>query len=44
MLVHAGMVLLMVGAVWSALGGNRLEGFLAAGRSLAYYTATATPS
>ncbi len=34
LLVHAGMVLLMVGAVWGALGGNRLERFLAPGRSL----------
>lgn len=34
LLVHTGMVLLMVGAVWGALGGNRLERFLAPGRSL----------
>ena len=34
LLVHAGMVVLMVGAVWGVLGGNRLERFLAPGRSL----------
>ena len=34
LLVHTGLVLLMVGAVWGALGGNRLERFLAPGRSL----------
>jgi len=34
LLVHAGMVLLMVGAAWGALGGQRLEQFLAPGRDL----------
>ena len=34
LLVHTGMVLLMVGAAWGALAGNRLERFLAPGRSL----------
>jgi cytochrome c biogenesis protein len=34
LLVHAGMVLLMVGAAWGALGGQRLERFLAPGREL----------
>jgi cytochrome c biogenesis protein len=34
LLVHAGMVVLMLGAAWGALGGNRLEQFLAPGRSL----------
>ena len=34
LLVHAGMVLLMVGAAWGALGGQRLERFLAPGRDL----------
>ncbi|MEC9029457.1 MAG: cytochrome c biogenesis protein ResB, partial [Cyanobacteriota bacterium] len=34
MLVHLGLVLLMLGAVWGSLGGNRLEQFLAPGRSL----------
>ncbi|MBM5821162.1 MAG: cytochrome C biogenesis protein CcsB [Cyanobacteria bacterium K_Offshore_surface_m2_011] len=34
LLVHAGMVVLMVGAAWGALGGQRLERFLAAGREL----------
>jgi len=34
LLVHAGMVLLMVGAAWGALGGQRLEQFLAPGREL----------
>jgi cytochrome c biogenesis protein len=34
LLVHAGMVLLMVGAAWGALAGQRLEQFLAPGRSL----------
>ena len=34
LVVHTGLVLLMVGAVWGALGGNRLERFLAPGRSL----------
>jgi cytochrome c biogenesis protein len=34
LLVHAGMVVLMVGAAWGALGGQRLERFLAPGREL----------
>ena len=34
LLVHAGMVLLMVGAAWGALGGQRLEQFLAPGHDL----------
>ncbi len=34
LLVHIGMVLLMLGAAWGSLGGNRLERFLAPGRSL----------
>ena len=34
LLVHTGMVLLMLGAVWGALAGNRLERFLAPERSL----------
>jgi cytochrome c biogenesis protein len=34
LLVHAGLVLLMVGAAWGALAGQRLEQFLAPGREL----------
>ena len=34
LLVHAGMVVLMLGAAWGSLGGHRLEQFLAPGRSL----------
>ncbi|MFL0745298.1 MAG: cytochrome c biogenesis protein ResB [Prochlorococcus sp.] len=34
LLVHIGLVLLMIGAVWGALGGDRLERFLAPGNSL----------
>jgi cytochrome c biogenesis protein len=34
LLVHAGMVVLMVGATWGALAGQRLERFLAPGREL----------
>lgn len=34
LLVHAGMVVLMLGAAWGALGGQRAEQFLAPGRSL----------
>lgn len=34
LLVHAGLVVLMVGAAWGALGGQRLEQFLAPGREL----------
>ncbi|MFM7361302.1 MAG: cytochrome c biogenesis protein ResB [Cyanobium sp.] len=34
LLVHAGMVVLMVGAAWGAVGGQRLERFLAPGREL----------
>jgi cytochrome c biogenesis protein len=33
-LVHAGLVVLMVGASWGALAGQRLEQFLAPGREL----------
>ncbi|WP_320676162.1 cytochrome c biogenesis protein ResB [Prochlorococcus sp. MIT 1300] len=33
-LVHIGLVLLMIGAVWGAFGGQRVERFLAPGRSL----------
>jgi cytochrome c biogenesis protein len=34
LLVHAGMVVLMVGAAWGALAGQRLERFLAPGNEL----------
>ena len=34
LLVHTGLVLLMIGAAWGALSGNRLERFLAPGRAL----------
>ena len=34
LLVHAGLIVLMVGAAWGALAGNRLERFLAPGRTL----------
>lgn len=34
LLVHAGMVVLMLGATWGALGGQRAEQYLAPGRSL----------
>jgi cytochrome c biogenesis protein len=34
LLVHAGLVVLMLGASWGALGGQRLEQFLAPGRTL----------
>jgi len=34
LLVHAGMVLLMLGAAWGSLGGQRVEQFLAPGRTL----------
>jgi cytochrome c biogenesis protein ResB len=34
LLVHAGMVVLMVGAAWGALAGQRLERFLAPGSDL----------
>lgn len=34
LLVHAGLVVLMVGAAWGSLAGHRLERFLAPGRSL----------
>ena len=34
LLVHTGLVLLMLGAAWGALAGNRIERFLAPGRSL----------
>ena len=34
LLVHAGLVVLMLGAAWGSLGGQRLEQFLAPGRTL----------
>ncbi len=34
LLVHAGLVVLMVGAAWGSLGGQRQERFLAPGREL----------
>jgi len=34
LLVHAGLVVLMVGAAWGSLAGQRLEQFLAPGRDL----------
>jgi len=34
LLVHAGLVVLMMGAAWGALAGQRLERFLAPGREL----------
>ncbi|MCP9888285.1 cytochrome c biogenesis protein ResB [Cyanobium sp. ATX 6A2] len=34
LLVHAGLVVLLVGAAWGVLGGQRAEQFLAPGRSL----------
>ena len=34
LLVHAGLILLMVGAAWGAVAGQRLEQFLAPGREL----------
>ena len=34
LLVHTGLVLLLIGAAWGALSGQRLERFLAPGRSL----------
>ncbi|MFM8525862.1 MAG: cytochrome c biogenesis protein ResB [Cyanobacteriota bacterium] len=34
LLVHAGLIVLMVGAAWGALAGQRLERFLAPGREL----------
>lgn len=34
LLVHAGLVVLMVGSAWGALAGQRLEQFLAPGREL----------
>lgn len=34
LLVHAGLVLLLVGAAWGALAGQRVEQFLAPGRQL----------
>ncbi|MFO7628638.1 MAG: cytochrome c biogenesis protein ResB [Prochlorococcaceae cyanobacterium] len=34
LLVHAGMIVLMVGAAWGSLAGQRLEQFLAPGRQL----------
>ncbi|MEB3362378.1 MAG: cytochrome c biogenesis protein ResB [Synechococcaceae cyanobacterium] len=34
LLVHAGLVMLLVGAAWGALAGQRLEQFLAPGREL----------
>lgn len=34
LLVHAGLVVLLVGSAWGALGGQRVERFLAPGREL----------
>ena len=34
LLVHAGLVVLMVGAAWGSLGGQRMERFLAPGNEL----------
>ena len=34
LLVHTGLVLLLIGAAWGALAGQRIERFLAPGRSL----------
>ncbi len=34
LLVHAGLVVLMLGAAWGSLGGQRMEQFLAPGRTL----------
>lgn len=34
LLVHVGLIVLITGAAWGALGGQRLERFLAPGRSL----------
>ncbi|MCY4359712.1 MAG: cytochrome c biogenesis protein ResB [Cyanobacteria bacterium MAG APA_bin_95] len=34
LLVHVGLIVLMTGAAWGAVGGQRLERFLAPGRSL----------
>nr|AUG32151.1 putative c-type cytochrome biogenesis protein [Paulinella longichromatophora] len=34
LLVHTGLILIMLGAVWGVLGGHRLERFLAPGREL----------
>ena len=34
LLVHVGLIVLMTGAAWGGLGGQRLERFLAPGRSL----------
>ncbi len=34
LLVHVGLIVLMTGAAWGALGGQRLERFLAPGRTL----------
>jgi hypothetical protein len=43
LLVHAGMVVLMLGAAWGALGGQRAEQYLAPGRSLLLFS-TDTPA
>ncbi len=34
LLVHIGLIILMIGAVWGAFSGNKVEEFLAPGRSL----------
>nr|YP_002048851.1 putative c-type cytochrome biogenesis protein [Paulinella chromatophora]B1X3X2.1 RecName: Full=Cytochrome c biogenesis protein CcsB [Paulinella chromatophora]ACB42641.1 putative c-type cytochrome biogenesis protein [Paulinella chromatophora] len=34
LMVHTGLVILMLGAVWGVLGGHRLERFLAPGREM----------
>jgi cytochrome c biogenesis protein len=43
LLVHAGLVVLMVGSAWGALGGQRLERFLAPGRELELLDSRGTP-
>lgn len=44
LLVHAGLVVLMVGAAWGALAGQRLERFLAPAMNWNWSTAAAKPS
>ncbi|BBL85960.1 putative c-type cytochrome biogenesis protein (chromatophore) [Paulinella micropora] len=34
LLVHTGLIMIMIGAVWGVLGGHRLERFLAPGREI----------
>jgi cytochrome c biogenesis protein len=43
LLVHAGLVILLVGAAWGALAGQRLEQFLAPGRELELMDSRGTP-